>query len=87
MRQQGGALGASTSARSSSTSKGHASFKDILKGKVGTQDKQSPNMTIIGPYIVEKMEKSLHLSIELLEVSGLFNTLQAKSIICRFNGF
>lgn len=34
-----------------------------------------------------KMEKASYMSIELPEVSGIFNTLQEQAIICRFNGF
>jgi len=87
LRLQGGAPGESIQARSSSIDKGQASFKDSLRGKATTQDKQIPNLRIPCSYIVEKMEKSPDLSIEIPEVSDLFNILQTKAIICRFNGY
>ena len=37
--------------------------------------------------MVENLEKSQEINIELLEVSDLFNIIQSKEIIGHFNGF
>lgn len=90
LRLRGGAprmsnpYGSTSSARNP---KGPASFKDVVKGKVATTYRQSPNLSILAPYLVEQMEKAPDMSVNLSEVSGLFIALQTTNLICRFNGF
>lgn len=87
LRLMGGALGVSTPVRSSSVVKGQTTFTDVLRGKIAAHDKQTPNLSVRGPYIVEKKEKFPELAIEIPEVNGLFNLLQQNAIICHFNGY
>jgi len=64
---------------------GPQTYKDAARTK-GPQTEATTNVQP-SPYIVEKLESTPVLEIKNEQVKGLFNTLQAKAVICRFNGF
>jgi len=66
-------------------SKGPQTYKDAARSK-GPQAEASTNVQP-SSYIVEKLESTPVLEIKNQQVKGLFDNLQTKAVICRFNGF
>lgn len=87
LRLRGGASRTIPPLGSNLVAKGPSLFKDAMQGKVASLVRQSPHLTIPSPYLVENTEKAPYLLIKFPEVSGIFNVLQARAIICWFNGF
>lgn len=88
LRLRGGALAKTAAHKPTAIGNGIPSFNDILRGKAHTKGKkQNPDSSLPGPYIVEKTEHILDLAVEIPEVTGLFDVLQARAVICRFNGY
>ena len=64
---------------------GPSSYKDAARSK-GPQTEATSTVQP-SPYIVEKLESTPVLEIKSEQVKGLFSSLQAEAVICRFNGF
>jgi len=71
--------------RGGSKGTGPSSYKDAARSK-GPQTEATPTVQP-SPYIVEKLESTPILEIKNDQVKGLFRSLQAEAVICRFNGF
>jgi len=87
-RMRGGMPGRTagpSSYKEAARSKGPQTYKDATRTK-GPQAEATTNVQP-SPYIVEKLESTPVLEIKNQQVKGLFNTLQNKAVICRFNGF
>jgi len=74
-----------SSYKDAARSKGTQSYKDASRTK-GPQT-EATLVDQPSPYIVEKLESTPVLEIKNEQVKGLFRSLQAKAVICRFNGF
>ena len=64
---------------------GPSSYKDAARSK-GPQTEATSTVQP-SPYIVEKLESTPVLEIKNEQVKGIFSSLQAEAVICRFNGF
>jgi len=84
-RLRGGAEGKQRGSIPTHKGAGPSSYKDAARPK-GPQTEVISNV-LPSPYIVEKLESTPVLEIKNDQVKGLFKTLQAKAVICRFNGF
>jgi len=74
-----------SSYKDAARTKGPQTYKDAARSK-GPQTEATSTVQP-SPYIVEKLESTPVLEIKNEQVKGLFNTLQDKAVICRFNGF
>lgn len=70
-----------------SSSKGPATFKDAVKGKMESQKKPEQQATAPGAYIVEQTAQNPALTITIPEVNEIQAEYTTKAVICRFNGF
>jgi len=87
-RLRGGSSGKTagpSSYKDAARSKGTQSYKDAARSKGPQTEATSTEQP--SPYIVEKLESTPVLEIKNEQVKGLFRSLQAKAVICRFNGF
>jgi len=85
LRLRGGAEGKQRGSIPTHKGAGPSSYKDAARQK-GPQT-EAPSNVLPSPYIVEKLESTPVLEIKNDQVKGLFKSLQAKAVICRFNGF
>jgi len=72
---------------SRTSSKGPVSFKDAVKGKMGSQIQLEQQAMALGSYIVKETIQNLALSIAIPKVNEIHNDYLSKAVICRFNGF
>lgn len=72
---------------SGTSSKGPASFKDAVKGKMEPQMKTKHQATTPGAYIVEQTTHNPSLTIAIPEVNEIHADYLTKAVICRFNVF
>lgn len=88
LRLRGGVLGTTSINKPTTRGKGMPFFKAIPRVKASLEGKkQVPDSSLPGSYIVEKTENIPELAVEIPEVTGLFDALQTKAVICQFNGF
>jgi len=85
LRLRGGADGKQRGPVPSHKGNGPSTYKDAARSK-GPQAEATP-IVQPSPYIVEKLESTPVLEIKNEQVKGLFSSLQAEAVICRFNGF